>query len=103
MTWTKLWSIGYRDLGRNRRRSIFTMLAVALGLRAPQGATVWAVDVNERARGLCSENAIANGVGDVVRVVAPDQVPADLLVDAVVEARLSPRAISLYQRYFCSK
>lgn len=32
MTWTKLWAIGYRDLGRNRRRSIFTMLAVALGL-----------------------------------------------------------------------
>ena len=32
MTWTKLWAIGYRDLGRNRRRSVFTMLAVALGL-----------------------------------------------------------------------
>jgi ABC-type lipoprotein release transport system permease subunit len=32
VTWTKLWAIGYRDLGRNRRRSIFTMLAVALGL-----------------------------------------------------------------------
>ena len=32
MAWTKLWAIGYRDLGRNRRRSLFTMLAVALGL-----------------------------------------------------------------------
>lgn len=32
MTWTKLWAIGYRDLGRNRRRSLFTMLAVGLGL-----------------------------------------------------------------------
>ena len=32
MAWTKLWAIGYRDLGRNRRRSIFTMLAVGLGL-----------------------------------------------------------------------
>ena len=32
MTWTKLWTIGYRDLGRNRRRSIFTALAVGLGL-----------------------------------------------------------------------
>lgn len=32
MTWTKLWAIGYRDLGRNRRRSVFTMLAVGLGL-----------------------------------------------------------------------
>jgi ABC-type lipoprotein release transport system permease subunit len=28
----KLWIIAYRDLGRNRRRSIFTLLAVALGL-----------------------------------------------------------------------
>lgn len=58
-------------------------LAVSLGLRAPKGAIVWAVDVNERARALCSDNAIANGVGDVVRVVAPDQVPADLLVDEI--------------------
>ncbi len=32
MAWTKLWAIGYRDLGRNRRRSVFTALAVALGL-----------------------------------------------------------------------
>jgi len=28
----KLWTIAYRDLGRNRRRSFFTLLAVALGL-----------------------------------------------------------------------
>lgn len=28
----KLWTIGYRDLLRNRRRSLFTLLAVALGL-----------------------------------------------------------------------
>jgi ABC-type lipoprotein release transport system permease subunit len=28
----KLWKIAYRDLGRNRRRSFFTLLAVALGL-----------------------------------------------------------------------
>jgi ABC-type lipoprotein release transport system permease subunit len=28
----KLWVIAYRDLGRNRRRSILTLLAVALGL-----------------------------------------------------------------------
>ncbi len=28
----KLWTIAYRDLLRNRRRSIFTLLAVALGL-----------------------------------------------------------------------
>ncbi len=28
----KLWTIAWRDLGRNRRRSLFTLLAVALGL-----------------------------------------------------------------------
>jgi ABC-type lipoprotein release transport system permease subunit len=32
MPLSKLWLIAYRDLGRHRRRSIFTLLAVALGL-----------------------------------------------------------------------
>ena len=32
MTWSKLWVIAYRDLGRHRRRTFFTGLAVALGL-----------------------------------------------------------------------
>jgi ABC-type lipoprotein release transport system permease subunit len=32
MPLNKLWTIAYRDLGRNRRRSILTLLAVALGL-----------------------------------------------------------------------
>jgi len=32
MAFRKLWVIAYRDLGRNRRRSVLTMLAVALGL-----------------------------------------------------------------------
>ncbi|HRW05341.1 MAG TPA: ABC transporter permease [Caldilineaceae bacterium] len=32
MALRKLWVIGYRDLLRNRRRSLFTLLAVALGL-----------------------------------------------------------------------
>lgn len=32
MTLGKLWTLAYRDLFRNRRRSVFTMLAVALGL-----------------------------------------------------------------------
>jgi ABC-type lipoprotein release transport system permease subunit len=32
MAWGKLWTIAWRDLGRNRRRSFFTLLAVALGL-----------------------------------------------------------------------
>ncbi len=32
MTLPKLWTIAYRDLWRNRRRSLLTLLAVALGL-----------------------------------------------------------------------
>ncbi|HRW37018.1 MAG: methyltransferase [Acidimicrobiales bacterium] len=55
-------------------------IATALALRAP-AATVWAVDVNERARELCRRNVDAAGVGDRVRVVAPDAVPPDLVVD----------------------
>lgn len=50
-------------------------IALALALRAPD-ATVWAVDVNERARALTAENAAAAGVADRVRVCAPGDVPA---------------------------
>lgn len=32
MPLSKLWTIAYRDLGRNRRRSVLSLLAVALGL-----------------------------------------------------------------------
>src|SRR6185436_7650669 len=32
MPLSKLWTIAYRDLGRNRRRSLLSLLAVALGL-----------------------------------------------------------------------
>jgi 16S rRNA (guanine1207-N2)-methyltransferase len=49
-------------------------IAVALALRAP-AATVWAVDVNERARSLCAENAAAAGARNVT-VAAPDEIPA---------------------------
>jgi 16S rRNA G1207 methylase RsmC len=48
-------------------------IAAVLALRVPS-ATVWAVDVNERARQLCSANAQRLGLTRV-RVVAPDEVP----------------------------
>lgn len=51
-------------------------IALALARRAPL-ATVYAIDVNERARSLCTANARANGFDNVV-VCDPDQVPADL-------------------------
>jgi 16S rRNA (guanine1207-N2)-methyltransferase len=45
---------------------------------AAPGATVWAVDVNARARDLTRNNAAAIGAAERVRVCAPDEVPADL-------------------------
>jgi 16S rRNA G1207 methylase RsmC len=48
-----------------------------LAKRRPE-ATVWAVDVNERALDLTRENASANGVADRVRVCLPEDVPADV-------------------------
>ncbi len=48
-------------------------IALVLAAAAPN-ATVWAIDVNERARALCVENAAANNLANV-RVVAPENVP----------------------------
>jgi 16S rRNA (guanine1207-N2)-methyltransferase len=56
-------------------------IALTMARRAP-GATVWAVDVNRRARELTALNAAANGI-DNVRVVAPDEIPADLQFAAI--------------------
>jgi len=50
-------------------------IACVLATVAPS-ATVWAVDVNARARQLAAENAEALGVADRVRVCAPEEVPA---------------------------
>ena len=51
-------------------------VACVLAARSP-GATVWAVDVNERALGLCARNAARAGLANV-RCVTPDDpaVPA---------------------------
>ncbi|HEX8803713.1 MAG TPA: methyltransferase [Acidimicrobiales bacterium] len=56
-------------------------VALALARRAP-GATVWAVDVNERALELTRANAADAGLANV-RVAHPDDVPADLRVAAL--------------------
>lgn len=49
-------------------------IALSLALRSPQ-ATVWAVDVNPRARDLARANAERNGAPNI-RVVSPEEVPA---------------------------
>jgi len=56
-------------------------IAVALAKRSP-AATVWAVDVNERARDLTAANAARNGL-DNVRVVAPDGVPDEVVFSTI--------------------
>jgi 16S rRNA (guanine1207-N2)-methyltransferase len=56
-------------------------LACTLAARAPE-ATVWAVDVNQRARALCATNADALSL-DNVHVRRPDDVPPDLTVDLI--------------------
>lgn len=56
-------------------------IALTLARRAP-GATVWAVDVNSRARELCATNAAANQVHNV-RVSAPGDVPEAIRFAAI--------------------
>jgi 16S rRNA (guanine1207-N2)-methyltransferase len=56
-------------------------IALTMARRSP-AATVWAVDVNERARALCRNNAERNGISNV-RVCAPDDVPADVAFETI--------------------
>jgi len=51
-------------------------IALTMAARSPD-ATVWAVDVNSRARDLCRRNADAAGLENV-RVCPPEEVPADV-------------------------
>ncbi len=52
------------------------VIAITLAAMFPQ-CTVYAIDVNERARALCTDNARANKIRNVV-VCAPDEVPTDI-------------------------
>jgi 16S rRNA (guanine1207-N2)-methyltransferase len=51
-------------------------IALTMARRSPD-ATVWAVDVNTRARDLCRRNAERNALTNI-RVAAPDDVPPDV-------------------------
>lgn len=57
-------------------------IALTLAHRAP-AATVWAVDVNERARELCAANAAAAGLADRIVVAAPDDVDPAVRFDLI--------------------
>lgn len=56
-------------------------IALTLGLLRP-AATVWAVDVNARARDLTAVNAAALGLTGI-QVAAPEDVPADVRFDVI--------------------
>ncbi|MGE0880085.1 MAG: class I SAM-dependent methyltransferase [Acidimicrobiia bacterium] len=53
-------------------------IAITLARRSP-AATVWAVDVNQRARALTAANAIANDAPNVIVEEPPSEVAIDLL------------------------
>ena len=56
-------------------------LALVMAARSPR-AVVWAVDVNQRALGLCTSNAARAGLGNV-RCVAPGDPGLPATVDAI--------------------
>lgn len=56
-------------------------IALTAALLHPE-ARVWAVDVSERARALTAENARRAGLENIT-VLAPEEVPADLALDAI--------------------
>ena len=56
-------------------------IALTMARRSP-GATVWAIDVNRRARDLTAANAARLGLHNV-RVTSPDEVPADVRFAAI--------------------
>ena len=57
-------------------------IACVLATEAP-AVTVYAIDVNARARDLTAENAATLGLADRVRVTAPDDVPEDVTFDQI--------------------
>jgi 16S rRNA (guanine1207-N2)-methyltransferase len=56
-------------------------IALTLGLRSPE-ASIWAVDVNQRALALVRDNAEVLGINDV-RALTPDEVPLDIRFGAI--------------------
>jgi len=56
-------------------------IALSLGLLCP-AASIWAVDVNQRALGLARDNAKMLGISDFY-ALTPDEVPTDIRFDAI--------------------
>jgi 16S rRNA G1207 methylase RsmC len=56
-------------------------IALSLGILSPE-ATIWAVDVNQRALALARDNAKTVGVNDF-HALTPDEVPTEIRFDAI--------------------
>lgn len=56
-------------------------IALSLGLLAP-AASIWAVDVNQRALALARDNAKALGINDF-HAMTPEEVPAEIAFEAI--------------------
>ena len=69
------------DAPQNDFSDVVAPVALALALRSP-GATVWALDVNERALDLTRRNAEALGLHGV-RATSADGIPDDLRFDLI--------------------
>lgn len=79
-------------------------IALSMAVRAP-AATVWAVDVNARARDLTRANAAAAGL-DNVRVCAPEEVPAQVRMAAMLSnppIRIGKQALHELLKIWLSK
>ncbi len=57
-------------------------IAITLAKRSP-GATVLAVDVNNRALRLCRDNARVNGVAERVQTCTPEQIDPQMIFEAI--------------------
>ncbi|MCX7671670.1 MAG: ABC transporter permease [Anaerolineae bacterium] len=94
MAWNKLWVMAWRDLGRNRRRSLVTLIAVALGLALLMAVHGLVAGVVEDTM----QNAIRLETGHVqIRVPSYEQEKASLEWKDLLEnaAALAARAAAL--------
>jgi len=84
---TKLLLMEIRDLPEGAILDLgcgYGPVAATLARRYPE-SSIWAVDVNSRARALCALNLAASADPNrEVHVISPDEVPADLTVAAIV-------------------
>jgi 16S rRNA (guanine1207-N2)-methyltransferase len=79
-------------------------IAIAMAIAAAN-ATVWAVDVNSRARELCRVNALAAGLSNV-NVISPEALPVEIQLSCIWSnppIRIGKTALHSMLRYWLSR